>query len=63
MDNVEITLKLSLNNINAILVLVSRGAYAEVADLITEIRRQVQPQFEAAQAASAKTVTLDPPAN
>jgi len=58
MDNVQIDLKLNLQQVNAILVLVSRGPYSEVADLIAEIRKQVQPQFEAAQA-TAPAATLD----
>ena len=64
MNDVQIELKLSLQQVNAILLLVSRGAYAEVADLIAEIRRQVQPQFEAAQAAQAANPVevIDPPA-
>lgn len=64
MNDVQVDLKLTFQQVNAVLLLVSRGAYAEVADLIAEIRRQVQPQFEAAQAAqaAASVEVIDPPA-
>ena len=48
MDKVEIDLKLTVGQVNNILAHLARGAYADVADLVTEIRKQATPQVEKA---------------
>lgn len=44
MDNLEINLKLTVAQVNAVLAHLSKGAYADVVDLITNIREQAVPQ-------------------
>jgi hypothetical protein len=41
----EVSLNLTVAQVNVILHNLSRGAFAEVADLIAEIRKQVVPQL------------------
>ena len=48
MDKVEIDLKLTVGQVNNVLAHLARGAYGDVADLVTEIRRQATPQVEKA---------------
>lgn len=51
LDKVEIELKLSVAQVNAVLVHLARGSYGEVADLISDIRAQAMPQVAEAQKA------------
>jgi len=53
MDNLELNLKLTVAHINTILAHLAKGAYADVADLITHLHTQAKPQVEAASQASA----------
>jgi hypothetical protein len=48
MDNLELNLKLTVAHINTILAHLAKGAYADVADLITHLHTQAKPQVEAA---------------
>lgn len=48
MDSLEIELKLTVAQINAILANLAKGPYAEVSDVITQIRAQALPQVNAA---------------
>jgi len=48
MDNLEIELKLTVAQINAVLANLAKGPYAEVSDLIALIRAQALPQINAA---------------
>lgn len=47
MDNLEIQLKLTVAQVNAVLANLAKGAYADVADLIANIREQALPQVSA----------------
>lgn len=51
LDKVEIELKLTVAQVNAVLVHLAKGSYSEVADLISDIRAQAMPQVAEAQKA------------
>jgi hypothetical protein len=48
MDNLELDFKLTVAQVNMILAHLAKGAYADVADLITHLHTQAKPQVEAA---------------
>jgi hypothetical protein len=50
MENLELELKITVNQVNTILKHLSQGAYAEVSDLIALLHGQAKPQVEAAAA-------------
>jgi hypothetical protein len=52
----EVTLKFSLDNLNALLTALAKQPFAEVAGFINEIHVQAGPQIVAAQAAQAEEV-------
>ena len=49
----EITLQLSLEEVNGVLQALGNLPFTQVAPLIDKVRGQATPQFEAAQAAQA----------
>lgn len=60
----EITLKFSLDNLNALLTALAKQPFAEVAGFINEIHVQAGPQIVAAQAeqaAEAQNLQENPP--
>jgi hypothetical protein len=52
MENPEITLKLTLDKVNAILQSLGQGPFVQVADLIGEIRTQASGQLPASEASA-----------
>lgn len=67
MDSIELELKLTVAQINVVLKHLAKGAYEEVADLITLLHSQAKPQVETASAAAqpapvGETQAAEPPA-
>jgi len=56
----EITLQLSLEEVNGVLQSLGNMPYAQVAPLVEKIRSQAAPQFEAAQAAGQAVQDVEP---
>ena len=48
MENLELDVKLTVNQINTILKYLGAGTYTEVADLITSLHAQARPQLDQA---------------
>jgi hypothetical protein len=57
MENLELNLKLTVAHINLVLAHLAKGAYADVADLITLLHGQAKPQIEASQAPTVPSTT------
>lgn len=55
MENLELNLTLTVQQVNVILKYVGAGAYVEVADVVTKIREQAAPQLASAQEAVEAT--------
>lgn len=53
MENLELNLTLTVQQVNVILKYLGGGAYVEVTDVVTQIREQAAPQLAAAQQALA----------
>ena len=47
MENLELSLKLTIAQVNVILKNLANGPYTEVADVITLLHSQAKPQVEA----------------
>lgn len=60
MENLELDFKLTVAHVNAILKHLAKGAYEEVADLISHIHATAKPQVEAAGSAPAAEPTPAP---
>lgn len=52
-------LKLSLNELNAVLAALGRMPYEQVASLIANVQQQAQPQVEKAQAEQQKMAEFE----
>lgn len=61
MDNLVIDLKLTVSQVNMILAHLGRGAFADVASLIEEIRKQATPQVASAQQAASENESVQEP--
>lgn len=48
MDNVELTIKLTVAQVNIILASLAKGSYADVAEVIGVLHGQAKPQVDAA---------------
>lgn len=59
----DLTLTLTLEEVNGILVALGNMPFAQVEALVTKIRAQAQPQVDAAQAAAAAPVAPATPAD
>jgi hypothetical protein len=53
MDSIEISLKFTVAQINVILTHLSRGAYAEVNEIINLLHAQAKPQVDSALASKS----------
>lgn len=51
----NVSLELTVNEINMVLVALSKAPYEQVADLITKVREQVIPQVKTAEVAPPAT--------
>ena len=61
MDNLVIDLKLTVAQVNIILGHLGRGAFADVASVIEEIRKQATPQVSSAQQAASENEPAQEP--